>query len=140
MLKRLAIVALLQIVLGSALRVTGFAQVPSLAPNASEIDQNVTAALRELYSHNEAAKALGAKAKGVLIFPDIKKAAFIVGAQYGYGALRKGAKTVGYYRTGAAFVWFPGWSKEIWLRLILHDRLGADLPRQQRRLGDRYRA
>ncbi len=40
--------------------------------------------------------------KAVLVFPDIKKAAFIVGAQYGYGALRKGARTVGYYRTGAA--------------------------------------
>jgi len=47
-------------------------------------------ALRELYSYNEAAKALGAKAKAVLVFPDIKKAAFIVGAQYGFGALRRG--------------------------------------------------
>jgi lipid-binding SYLF domain-containing protein len=98
-LKRLAIVALLQIVLGSALNVMAFAQ---LAPRASEIDLNVTAALRELYSHNEGAKALRAKAKAVLVFPDIKKAAFIVGAQYGYGALRKGARTAGYYRTGAA--------------------------------------
>ena len=94
-MKRLAIVALLQIVLGSALSVMAFAQ---LAPRASEIDLNVTAALRELYSHNEGAKALRAKAKAVLVFPDIKKAAFIVGAQYGYGALRKGARTAGYYR------------------------------------------
>jgi lipid-binding SYLF domain-containing protein len=99
MLKRLAIVALLQIVLSSALSVMAFAQ---LAPSASEIDQNVSAALRNLYSRNEKAKTLGAKAKGVLVFPDIKKAAFIVGAQYGYGALRKGSRTVGYYRTGAA--------------------------------------
>jgi lipid-binding SYLF domain-containing protein len=98
-LKRLAIVALLQIVLVSALSVTAFAQ---LAPNASEIDRNVTAALRELYSQSEAARTLEAKAKAVLVFPDIRKAAFIVGAQYGYGALRKGAQTVGYYRTGAA--------------------------------------
>lgn len=71
-------------------------------PGASEIDRNLTAAIRELYSHNEAVKALGAKAKAVVVFPDMKKAAFIVGAQYGYGALRKGAKTIGYYRTGAA--------------------------------------
>ncbi len=102
MLKRLAIVALLQIALGSALSVRVFAQASPLAPKASEIDQNVTAALRELYLQNEAAKDLGVKAKAVLVFPDIKKAAFIVGAQYGYGALRKGASTVGYYRTGAA--------------------------------------
>jgi lipid-binding SYLF domain-containing protein len=84
MLKRLAIIAVLQITLGSALSVVAFAQ---LAPSASEIDRNVNASLPELYSHNEAAKQLGAKAKAILVFPDIKKAAFIVGAQYGYGAL-----------------------------------------------------
>jgi hypothetical protein len=71
MLKRLAIAAVLQILLGASLNVIAFAQ---LAPSASEIDQSVTAALRDLYSHNEAAKALGAKAKAVLVFPDIKKA------------------------------------------------------------------
>jgi lipid-binding SYLF domain-containing protein len=71
MLKRLAIVAVLQIALGSNLSAMAFAQ---LAPSASEINRDVTAALRELYSHNEAAKALGAKAKAVLVFPDIKKA------------------------------------------------------------------
>jgi lipid-binding SYLF domain-containing protein len=92
-------VALLQFMLGSVLGATALAQ---LAPRRSEIDRNATAALRDLYSHNEAAKALGAKAKAVLVFPDIKKAAFIVGAQYGYGALRRGDRTIGYYRTGAA--------------------------------------
>jgi len=111
-MKRLVIVALLQIALGSALRVTVFAQVPSLAPKASEIDRNVTASLAELYSHNDAAKTLGEKAKAVLIFPSIKKAAFIIGAQYGYGALRKGSKTVGYYRTGAASYGFQAGVKE----------------------------
>jgi len=83
-----------------------------IAPSASEIDQSVTAALRDLYSHNEAAKALGAKAKAVLVFPDIKKAAFIVGAQYGFGALRRGSKTVGYYRTGAASYGFQAGVKK----------------------------
>jgi lipid-binding SYLF domain-containing protein len=92
-------VALLQFMLGSVLGATALAQ---LAPKRSKIDRNVTAALRDLYSLNEAAKALGAKAKAVLVFPDIKKAAFIVGAQYGYGALRRGDRTIGYYRTGAA--------------------------------------
>ncbi len=99
MLKHFAIVALLQIVLGSALSVMAFAQ---LAPSSQEIDQDVNGALQDPYSHNEAAKALAAKAKAVLVFPDIKKAAFIVGAQYGYGALRREHRTVGYYRTGAA--------------------------------------
>jgi lipid-binding SYLF domain-containing protein len=73
-----------------------------LAPSAGEINRDVSTALNRLYEDNEAAKALGAKAKGILVFPSIKKAAFIVGAQYGYGALRRGRKTTGYYRTGAA--------------------------------------
>lgn len=79
-----------------------FGQVGPLAPTASEINNKVTAALNQLYSQNEAARALGAKAKAVLVFPEIRKAAFLVGAQYGYGALRSGQQTLGYYRTGAA--------------------------------------
>lgn len=58
-----------------------FAQVRPLAPTASEIDQSVTAALTNLYNENDAARALKAKAKGVLVFPEIRKGAFIVGAQ-----------------------------------------------------------
>jgi lipid-binding SYLF domain-containing protein len=102
-------VAVLELVLGSVLGATALAQ---LAPKRSEIDRNVTAALGDLYSHNEAAKALGAKAKAVLVFPDIKKAAFIVGAQYGYGALRQGHRTIGYYRTGAASYGFQAGVKK----------------------------
>jgi lipid-binding SYLF domain-containing protein len=96
--KRVVMLFLVQIVLGL------FSGVASadLAPTAAEINRDVTIALNRLYEDNEGARALGAKAKGVLVFPSIKKAAFIVGAQYGYGALRQNQKTVGYYRTGAA--------------------------------------
>ena len=46
---------------------------------------------------------LAKQAKGVLVFPNIVKAGFIVGGQYGDGVLRrKGGKTVGYYRSLAA--------------------------------------
>jgi lipid-binding SYLF domain-containing protein len=111
-MKRFAAVLLAQITLGSLLAAAAFAQMPLLAPKASEIDQNVTAALRDLYSHNEAAKALRAKAKAVLVFPDIKKGAFIVGAQYGFGALRRGETTAGYYRTAAASYGFQAGVKK----------------------------
>jgi hypothetical protein len=93
-MKRIAALLLAQVTLGLVLSIAVFAQGP-LAPTASEIDQGVTAALRDLYGQNEAAKALGAKAKAVLVFPDIKKAAFIVGAQHGYGALRQGPTLYG---------------------------------------------
>jgi hypothetical protein len=65
-------VLLAQVTLGLILGAVVFAQ-PSLAPTAAEIDQGVSAALRDLYAHNDAARALGAKAKAVLVFPDIKK-------------------------------------------------------------------
>ena len=45
------------------------------------------------------AKAMGEKAKGILVFPSITKGGFIVGGQYGEGALLKAGKTAGYYNT-----------------------------------------
>jgi lipid-binding SYLF domain-containing protein len=95
--RRAAILLLAQIVLGLLSGAAPPADVPALAPTAAEINRDVNTALNQLYEHNEAARALGAKAKAVLVFPSIKKAAFIVGAQYGYGALRRGRKTVGYF-------------------------------------------
>lgn len=75
---------------------------PAFAASAATIDQNSTAALEKLYATSPSAKLLGEKAKGILIFPGILKGGFIVGGQWGEGALRKGGKTVGYYRSVAA--------------------------------------
>jgi lipid-binding SYLF domain-containing protein len=88
------------------------AQRPPLAPSSSEIDSAVTAALQNLYSGNEAAKALRTRAKAILVFPDIRKAAFIFGAQYGYGALREHGRTVSYYQTAAASYGFQAGVKK----------------------------
>jgi len=75
---------------------------PALAANAAVIDSEVDAALKNLYETTPAAKVLGAKAKGILVFPNVVKAGFLVGAQYGDGALRKQGRTVGYYNIAAA--------------------------------------
>jgi lipid-binding SYLF domain-containing protein len=72
------------------------------AARASEISSSGRAALSKLYASNPAAKTLGQKAKGILVFPSILKAGFIVGGQGGDGAMFKRGKTVGYYRTAAA--------------------------------------
>ena len=69
---------------------------------ASQIDRSATQALDSLYKNNPRAKTLGDKAVGVLIFPSIVKGGFIIAGQFGDGALRKGRKTVGYYRSLAA--------------------------------------
>jgi lipid-binding SYLF domain-containing protein len=112
MMKRMAMVMLVQIIAGVPFGSGAFALGPLSAPSASEIDGKVTASLNELYSQNEAARALAAKAAAILVFPDIRKGAFIVGAQYGYGALRKGSRTAGYYRTSAASYGFQGGVKK----------------------------
>jgi lipid-binding SYLF domain-containing protein len=74
---------------------------PASAAAGSALDQDVAAALQSLYSSTPAARALGAKAKGVLVFPSVIKAGFIVGAQRGEGALLQNGKTAGYYSTSA---------------------------------------
>ena len=72
---------------------------PAAAASASEINRNARSALAKLYAKSPAAKALGEKAKGILVFPGIVKGGFIVGGQYGEGALLMGGKTAGYYST-----------------------------------------
>lgn len=70
-----------------------------LGASAAEIDRGVISALQQLYAQSPSARALGQKAKGVLVFPSIVKGGFIVGGQYGEGALVMNGKITGYYNT-----------------------------------------
>ena len=72
------------------------------AAGAAEIETGVNSALKQLYGKYPSAKVLARSAKGILIFPKIVKGGFVVGGQFGEGALRKGSKTVAYYSTVAA--------------------------------------
>ena len=74
----------------------------ALAASASAIDRDARASLAELYRNTPGAKALADKAVAVLVFPSIVKGGFIIAGQFGDGALRKGGKTVAYYRSLAA--------------------------------------
>ena len=75
---------------------------PSKADSAASINYDVNAALNQLYATSPAAKKMGSVAKGILVFPNIVKGGFIIGGQFGEGALRVGGRTKGYYRTVAA--------------------------------------
>ena len=79
----------------------GTVMSPNLAAAATavEINRDVKIALEKLYVKSPKAKALGEKAKGILVFPGIVKGGFMVGGQYGEGALSKDGKTAGYYNT-----------------------------------------
>jgi len=72
------------------------------AASAAEIRRDASAALARLYAGTPKAKELGAMAKGVLVFPSVVKAGFMVGGLFGEGVLLKGGKAVAYYNTVAA--------------------------------------
>ncbi len=74
---------------------------PVHAADATVLNEDTDAALKALYRTSPAAKMLSEKAKAILVFPNIVKAGFLVGAQYGEGVLRKGGKTAGYYNSVA---------------------------------------
>jgi lipid-binding SYLF domain-containing protein len=76
----------------------------AVAANKAEISKNAHAALASLYADVPGAKALGAQAHAVLVFPKVTKAGLGIGGLHGDGALIKGGKTVAYYSTsGASF-------------------------------------
>jgi lipid-binding SYLF domain-containing protein len=74
---------------------------PAAASSAEDINRGADTALAKLYASVPSARPLGQRAKGILIFPEVVKAGFMFGAQYGDGALRRRGKTVGYYNTVA---------------------------------------
>ncbi len=83
-----------------ALFIVCFAAANSaVAASAAEIDQKSQNGLQKLYAKSSKAKELSEKAVAILVFPDIVKAGFIVGGQYGEGELIKDGKVVGYYNT-----------------------------------------
>jgi len=75
---------------------------PSAKRNS--IDANVSGAMDKLYSQVTGSRELVEKARGVLVFPSVVSAGFVVGGSYGQGALRVRGQTQGYYSTTAGSV------------------------------------
>jgi lipid-binding SYLF domain-containing protein len=70
---------------------------PSYAATAKEIDVSVDVALERFYKKVKGGKEFAKIARGLLVLPNVKKAAFIIGGEYGQGSLRIGERTVDYY-------------------------------------------
>jgi len=70
--------------------------------DSQKLDKKVDEGMAKLLASSDAAKALSKSARGILLFPSVKKAGFLVGGQSGEGALRVGGKTQNYYKTHAA--------------------------------------
>jgi lipid-binding SYLF domain-containing protein len=76
---------------------TGAIATYAEAKTAGEINASVNAALNRFYKQVGGAKEFMSQAKAVLVMPNVTKAGFFAGGQYGEGALRIGGKTAGYY-------------------------------------------
>ena len=76
------------------------------AASAAEIDIKVDVALERFRKEVAGGAEFLGKARGVLVFPEVIKAGFGIGGEYGEGALRIGGATVEYYNTAAASIGF----------------------------------
>ena len=99
----------------------------AFSTTAKEIDVSVEVTLERFNKEIPGAESFIKKAKGVLIFPQVIKAGFGIGGEYGEGALRIGGKTVEYYSTMAASIGFQlgAQTKSIILVFTKEDALKA---------------
>lgn len=75
-----------------------------LRQKKQKIDMDVSQTLDRLYKQAPGSRELVLKAQGVLVFPSVIAAGFVVGGQYGEGALQIGNKISGYYKTVSASI------------------------------------
>ena len=119
--------------LGAALAMLASGCVTSPGPVLTPTDEAsmntaATAALKNLYANNPAAKALGSKARAILIFPDVLKGGFMIGAQLGNGVLRQNGRTAGYYNiVAASYGWQVGIQQFGYALFLMNDSAMAYL-------------
>ncbi len=76
------------------------------AEQQAEINTRANATLARLYEAAPNSRALVSKAKGVLVFPKVLSASFVVGAEHGDGVLKTNGHNDGYYSISGGSVGF----------------------------------
>lgn len=71
-----------------------------------DINSRADAALDRLYDNATEARDLVQRAQGVLIFPRVLSASFVVGGEHGEGVLRVNGQNSGYYTTTSGSIGF----------------------------------
>ena len=117
MLRHMRLVTLVLLCVAGA--VLSIAVMPAVTASAASTDDQVHATLQKLYAAVPVAKTIGEKARAVLVFPNVVKAGFIVGAQYGDGVLFKGGKSAGDYNTIAGSVGYQAGAEKFGYALFL---------------------
>ena len=99
----------------------------AMGASAEEIDVSVNVALKRFYKQVEGAKEFASGSKGLLIMPNVKKAALIIGGEYGEGALRIGGKTEDYYNivSGSFGLQIGAQAKDIIIAFMTRDALNG---------------
>jgi lipid-binding SYLF domain-containing protein len=99
----LLVLALTAITLASACSTTSSQSSDAMSERHS-INADVSASLSKLYQQAPGSRDLVASAKGVLVFPSVISAGFIVGGSYGKGEMLAGTQVTGYYSTTAGSI------------------------------------
>ena len=95
---------------------------------ATALSRDSRAAMNRLLAQSPGAKSLSERAGAVLVFPNIRKAGFVVGGQYGEGTLFKGGKPVAYYSTtGLSYGLQAGAQKFGYALFFMNDKALAQL-------------
>ncbi|MEO6986179.1 MAG: YSC84-related protein [Paralcaligenes sp.] len=76
------------------------------AQQRSDINTNANTTLSRLYKSTPDARSLVERAKGVLVFPTVLSAGFVIAAEHGNGVLRVNGRNEGYYSTSAGSIGF----------------------------------
>lgn len=95
------------------------------AASSTEINIGVKEALKQFNQQVSGGSEFLKQAKGVLVFPNVIKAGFVIGGEYGEGALQVGGKTIAYYSTAAASIGLQlgAQSKSVVLIFMTNDAL-----------------
>ncbi|MDB5801839.1 MAG: hypothetical protein JWL63_2778 [Rhodocyclales bacterium] len=101
------------LLMAAAITVIGFAGCTTTMPEKPTADTGAKRAnlnagtdkvLADLYKQVPGSRELVAKAKGVLVFPNVVTAGLGVGASYGEGVLRKDNQPTAYYNTAGGSI------------------------------------
>ena len=95
------------------------------AKTAREIDVEVEVAIERFHKQVIGAEKLIEASKGMLVMPNVFKGAFLLGGEYGEGALIIDGKTVDYYSTasGSIGLQIGGQKKDIFLLFMTEESL-----------------
>jgi lipid-binding SYLF domain-containing protein len=106
LLNTTAALAFAALALGGCSMTKGTSGTSGNSAARAEITAGVDNTLSRLYTQVNGSRELVAKADGVLVFPRVLAAGFVVGGEYGRGELRTRGRPAGYYSIASLSVGF----------------------------------